>query len=170
MHEKWPVAMERNDVLVQASAYIQDSTHEFRLRKTRLTQAKGKKGAEPAKPPTHGMIWVAKTYPPWQSTILNTLKSYFTKDGALPDNKILSIDFHNCADLKKYMKKVMPFVQMVRSSMAKKGVKALDVTMEFDEKNILEECMEYLKSTLNVGSTFTRYGIPSYNSMHNSLH
>ena len=27
--------------------------------------------------PTHGTIWVAKTYPAWQSTVLNTLKSLY---------------------------------------------------------------------------------------------
>ncbi|XP_064636547.1 leucine--tRNA ligase, cytoplasmic-like isoform X2 [Lineus longissimus] len=157
MHAKWPIAGEPSEILLQSSAYIQDSSHEFRLRKARLTQAKGKKGAEQTKPPTHATIWVAKTYPPWQSTILTTMKSYFTKDGALPDNKVLSSDFRNCADLKKYMKKVMPFVQMVRANLEKKGVKALDTTMEYDEKMILEECMEYLRSTLNLEGLDVKY-------------
>jgi len=27
--------------------------------------------------PSHAVIWVAKTYPPWQSLVLTTLKSLY---------------------------------------------------------------------------------------------
>ena len=46
---------------------------------------------EPEKP-THATVFVAKTYPPWQCTVLSTLKDMYAKekDGAAPDNKAIS--------------------------------------------------------------------------------
>jgi len=35
-----------------------------------------KKGVLPEKP-SHAVIWVAKTYPPWQSLVLTTLKKLY---------------------------------------------------------------------------------------------
>ena len=34
------------------------------------------KAVKPEKP-SHGIIWVAKTYPPWQNTVLTILKSLY---------------------------------------------------------------------------------------------
>jgi hypothetical protein len=46
--------------------------------KNYLTPAKAKKGAAaPAaevEPPTHATVYVAKSYPPWQCVILDTLR------------------------------------------------------------------------------------------------
>jgi leucyl-tRNA synthetase len=45
--------------------------------KNYLTPAKAKKGAAPAaevEPPTHATVYVAKSYPPWQCIILDTLR------------------------------------------------------------------------------------------------
>jgi leucyl-tRNA synthetase len=45
--------------------------------KNYLTPAKAKKGAATAaevEPPTHATVYVAKSYPPWQCIILDTLR------------------------------------------------------------------------------------------------
>ncbi len=47
--------------------------------KNYLTPAKAKKGAAAAaaaevEPPTHATVYVAKSYPPWQCVILDTLR------------------------------------------------------------------------------------------------
>lgn len=76
MHEKWPVAGPVDEKLLQISQYVTDAAHDFRIRlKQLLTPAKGKKMK--LDKATHGTIWIAKTYPPWQNTVLSTLKSQY---------------------------------------------------------------------------------------------
>lgn len=74
MHEKWPMAGPVDEKLIQISQYVTDAAHDFRIRlKQLLTPAKGKKVK--LDNATHGTIWIAKTYPPWQNTVLSTLKT-----------------------------------------------------------------------------------------------
>lgn len=40
-------------------------------------KSKGKTESPLIEKPTQGTIWVAKTYPPWQNTILTTLKKLY---------------------------------------------------------------------------------------------
>jgi len=68
----------------------------------------------------------------------------------LPDNKVLSTTFAGKAELKKYMKRVMPFVQLVKEKMETVGLSALNLTLDFDEFHVLETNKEYLKNTLGV--------------------
>jgi len=79
---RWPVVPEVDLVLIQAGAYLNETVHEFRIRmRAYLTSmaAKGsKKGVTvPVEKPTHAVVWIAKTYPTWQSIILTILKEKF---------------------------------------------------------------------------------------------
>ena len=79
---RWPSVSEYDSVLISAGAYLDQAAHEFRLRmKTYLSliSSKGsKKGVNiPTEKPTHGTIWIAKSYPTWQSIILTLLQERF---------------------------------------------------------------------------------------------
>lgn len=63
---------------------------------------------------------------------------------------MLSVELSSKAELKKYLKRVMPFVQMVREKMDVHGLQALSLTLEFDEAQVLEQNKEYLENTLDV--------------------
>lgn len=52
--------------------------------------------------------------------------------------------------LKKHMKRVMPFVQAIREKVDQLGVKALALTLEFDEAEVLRNNSHYLANTLDV--------------------
>lgn len=73
----------------------------------------------------------------------------------LPDNKVLVTELGNREELKKYMKKVMPFAQFIKEKMEAIGISALDLTLEFNEFEILEKNKKYLKKTLEVRFFFS---------------
>lgn len=82
---KWPAGGPVNEILVKSSAYLIEAAHSFRiLLKNHIAnqtkKGKGKQGAQTTPPsapqkPTVGVIFVAKTFPPWQSAVLTTLKN-----------------------------------------------------------------------------------------------
>ena len=166
----WPAASaeEPDMALIKASAYLGDATHRFRLRLKAHTATpsggKGKKGPDAAKgdalKPSHGVIWVAKSFPAWQSSILETmLELYKAHGGQLPDNKVISKALGAKQGLKKYMKKAMPFAQAVRERMEASGLgeAALSATVDFDERGVLEENLELVRSSLELEGVEVRW-------------
>ncbi|XP_042206622.1 leucine--tRNA ligase, cytoplasmic-like [Homarus americanus] len=154
LHASWPTTEEPDLALVKASEYLADASHRFRLRlKAHMSPAKSKKGETAATPqaPSHGTVWIAKTFPKWQSIILTTMHDLYKANGnCLPDNKELSKALGSNPSLKKYMKKVMPFAQAVRERLNTVGETALKDTVDFNERSILEENIDYLRGTLDL--------------------
>ena len=74
----------------------------------------------------------------------------------MPENKALSVEFAAKPELKKYMKKVMPFVQMAKDKVEKHGIHAIDLTTEFDEADVINKNVDYITYTLDV-SLIIRY-------------
>lgn len=57
-------------------------------------------------------------------------------------------------ELKKHMKRVMPFVQIMKEKMQLLGLSALNLTLEFDEFKVLQDNKKYLENTLDVSIIF----------------
>ncbi|GFS89453.1 leucine--tRNA ligase, cytoplasmic [Nephila pilipes] len=153
MKAKWPKVASVDKVLLKASAYFMDVAHTFRLRQKNL---KGKKGVSVAKP-THAVIWVARTFPPWQSLVLQTLQKLYKEPEGLPENKAIASELGKLSDLKKYMKRVMPFAQVMKEKTKNLGISALNLFLDFDEMAILKENKEYLTSTLDLEELSFKY-------------
>lgn len=68
----------------------------------------------------------------------------------MPENKVISTALNSEVELKKYMKKVMPFVQATREKIESIGVKAFQLTLDFDEVDVLEKNKKYIADTLDV--------------------
>uniref|UniRef100_A0A9J8C4Y2 Leucine--tRNA ligase, cytoplasmic n=1 Tax=Cyprinus carpio carpio TaxID=630221 RepID=A0A9J8C4Y2_CYPCA len=153
MKARWPTAGPVDEILIRSSQYLMDTAHDLRLRLKAYTQpAKGKKGDnKPPAKPTHCTIFVAKTYPPWQHSALSLLgKHYKSNNGALPDNKVIAMELGAMPELKKYMKRAMPFVAMIKDSLEKNGPRVLDLELEFDERAVLLENIVYLTNSLEL--------------------
>ncbi|CAB3368878.1 Hypothetical predicted protein [Cloeon dipterum] len=158
----WPEAGEVNLTKVKASIYLMDTAHAFRLHlKSYMHQLqKPRKGADPvekAEKPTKGVVWVAKTFPPWQSAVLTTMKKLHNEHKGLPDNKVVSSTLGALPELKKYMKRVMPFAQAAREKMEKIGVEAFDLTLDFSEQEVITTHQVYLASTLELENLEVQY-------------
>ncbi|CAK6446187.1 unnamed protein product [Pipistrellus nathusii] len=153
MRASWPVVGPVDDVLIRSSQYLMEVAHDLRLRlKNYMMPAKGKKtDKQPPQKPSHCTIYVAKNYPSWQHTTLSVLRQHFqNNNGKLPDNKILATELGNLPELKKYMKKVMPFVAMIKENLEKVGPRVLDLQLEFDEQSVLMENIVYLTNSLEL--------------------
>ncbi|XP_045480159.1 leucine--tRNA ligase, cytoplasmic isoform X1 [Harmonia axyridis] len=156
----WPEAGPINEIQIKSSQYLMDTAHSLRLHlKTYLqgTKTKGKQNPEPVPKPDVAELWVAKVYPQWQSIILDTMKKMFEEKKELPDNKSLSVEFAKKEELKKYMKRVMPFVQTTREKLQKLGPIALAKTLEFDEAEVLRNNSSYLANTLDVDEIIVKF-------------
>lgn len=152
LNEKWPVVGEIDQIVIKSSDYLMEAARDFRLKlKNYTVPIKNKKGGPPLikEKPTHATIYVAKTYPAWQCTVLTKLKEMYSKNpNEVPDNKSISQELGKIADLKKWMKKVMPFVQFTKERISSVGMSALDLTLEFDEKQVLMDNLSYITNDL----------------------
>ncbi|XP_017485590.1 PREDICTED: leucine--tRNA ligase, cytoplasmic-like [Rhagoletis zephyria] len=163
VHARWPSVGEINEVDIKRSEYLMEAAHSFRLNLKNLLHVKGKGGKEKAVDPAsvkpdRALVWVAKTYPPWQCCVLDTLRELYSKDGKFPDNKIIAATLQQKEQLKKFMKRVMPFAQMIREKVESgKGVDALAINLEFDERQVLLNNLDYLKNTLDVDDLEVKY-------------
>ncbi|XP_011609365.2 leucine--tRNA ligase, cytoplasmic [Takifugu rubripes] len=153
MNASWPVVGPIDEILIRSSQYLMETAHDLRLRlKAYMQPPKNKKGDSkaPAKP-SHCTIYVARNYPPWQHSALSLLrKHYKSNNAALPDNKVIASELGALPELKKYMKRVMPFVAMIKENLEKNGPRVLDLQLEFDEQVVLMENLVYLANSLEL--------------------
>ncbi|XP_029030590.1 leucine--tRNA ligase, cytoplasmic-like [Betta splendens] len=153
MKASWPVAGPVDEILIRSSQYLMETAHDLRLRlKAYMVPPKNKKGdSKPPAKPSHCTIYVAKSYPPWQHSALSLLgKHYKSNNGVLPDNKVIASELGALPELKKYMKRVMPFVAMIKENLEKNGPRVLNLELEFDERAVLIENLVYLTNSLEL--------------------
>lgn len=161
LDSSWPQVVSSDEVLLRSYYYLLDSIHSFRVRLAAFitSQSKGKGkgkggdqnvGAKNIDKPTHATIYVASKFPQWQQLILQELRSSYEKNGKLPENKELAATLGKMSDLKKYMKRVMPFVELRKQMFLKSGASVFDETCSFDEAQVLKDNITYIKSTLDL--------------------
>lgn len=76
----WPKAGLIDEILIKSSEYLMEVAHSLRVHlKTHLQGVKTKTNPNPAPVPKPNVatIWVAKSFPLWQSIILTSLKKHY---------------------------------------------------------------------------------------------
>ncbi|XP_065207931.1 leucine--tRNA ligase, cytoplasmic isoform X2 [Planococcus citri] len=162
LKSSWPIAGPIDDKLIQASEYLMEAAHSFRLQKKNYFQVVSRKNknaaSTPPEKPNKAVIWIAKTFPPWQSTVLSVILELYQKNAStMPDNKTISAALNPKAELKRHMKKVMPFVQAVKQKAEQMGIAALQQNLSFDEHEVLRINLNYLKNTLELDDITLKY-------------
>ncbi|XP_065186777.1 leucine--tRNA ligase, cytoplasmic-like [Sycon ciliatum] len=158
MHARWPEAGTVDSLKLAESQYLGDARHDFHTRIEGVISAKNKGKGKAATPTIAGMkycvnasIYVSKEYLPWQQGVLTSMKqAYEEGNGVFPDNKAMLGKLSHIPNIKKYMKKVMPFVQYMKEQTSKHGVSALNLSTSFDEVPLLQQNIAYLKKTLEL--------------------
>eukprot|EP00088_Acartia_fossae_P002624 TRINITY_DN1108_c1_g1_i3.p1 TRINITY_DN1108_c1_g1~~TRINITY_DN1108_c1_g1_i3.p1 ORF type:complete len:1178 (+),score=353.43 TRINITY_DN1108_c1_g1_i3:49-3582(+) len=152
LNTAWPQPGPVNTTVIQQSEYLMDAVRDFRLRlKNHMMPGKAKKGGAPppsVEAPTHCTVYVAKSYPAWQCTVLDTMRDMHNK--GVTDKKALSVEMGKKAELKKYMKRVMPFVAFMQDKVESAGVSALDTSLPWDEMEVLQKNKDYILSSLQL--------------------
>ncbi|VDO28771.1 unnamed protein product [Brugia timori] len=149
---KWPIIPPADDLITKKAEFMDDTIRDFRLRLKNHMNLKQKKGKD-TNPPSEAIIYFAEEYPSWQKEVLGLLNQcYLEGNGELPDNKEISRRLGAIESLKKFMKKTMPFVQLIRENLAIHGESALDIACRFDQKEVLEQNLDYILSALDLES------------------
>jgi len=151
MRAGWPSVTDVDRISVMSGDYLVEAAHSFRVRHAAHGKGRKKDGKPlPVCKPTDGIIYVAKQYPYWQRVIMDKLAAEFAEHKAI-DNKRMAAELGKIPDLKKYQKRVMPFVQKIKERIVGVGAEqGLKTCVDFDEYDVLIQNLEYLKSTLDL--------------------
>ncbi|KAK6051628.1 Anticodon-binding domain protein [Cooperia oncophora] len=153
---KWPETAEVDETLCKAAEFMRDVMADFRARIKNSMSSKKKNAF--TSPPLEAVIYVAKEFPTWQKTVLQFLeKQAEENNGVLPDNKTISQILGQEQSLKKFAKKMMPFVQMVKEQYGQKGKAALASACPFDQAAVLLENREYIENSLELDRFFIKF-------------
>mmetsp|Transcript_3351 Transcript_3351/g.15833 ORF Transcript_3351/g.15833 Transcript_3351/m.15833 type:complete len:1059 (-) Transcript_3351:3429-6605(-) len=146
LNAKWPVSEPVDDGLLEGAKYLDDVMH--RLRVSKQNQKGAKKETEK---PNAARMYICEDPPEWQKISMSVLRENFDAESrTFPNDLAKRVTAAMPAELKKKMKKIMPFVGMVRDAAKEQGEPALDRTLRYDEKEVLTENMELIREQLGL--------------------
>jgi len=163
VQERWPTPeVEYSPVLARQYESLQASLRTFRLTLDKWGAGGGKKKKKNAAPktsakPTGAVIFVASSYMPWQQEVLRLLQDVPLDE----DNSPLQKDFMRSvkdaeaiqALPKPEQKKALPFASFVMNKEVKsRGKEALELQLPFDERQMLADVAEAIKSQLGLNT------------------
>ena len=133
----WPVAGQEDKLLSRQAKFLRDNLKNFRQH-----AGKAKKGW------TKSTILVTDSYPEWKVNVLLMMQEKY--DNGFPADFMKQLKVW-CKDLpdKKLIKNTMQFASFTKREVEDVGPVAMETSLPFDQKAILEQSTAYLKSQLN---------------------
>lgn len=137
----WPDVGEEDKLLTRQALFLRKALPHFRS-----LVGKAKKGCN------KGRVLVKDTYPQWKIDTLAWMKSqYDLSTSGFPasfmgDLKKWAMSLPD----KKMMKNIMQFASFMRNEAKDVGLQALELSLPFDQKRILVDSEQYLKSQLEL--------------------
>jgi len=142
VHAPWPTAGEEDKLLSRQAKFLRDS-----LKKFRATVGKAKKAS------TSASILVTNAYPEFKLNALKWLQEQYSESEAGGFSKTIMKDLKTWASQnvdKKLLKDTMQFVSFIKGEVGDVGPVAMDLELPFDQCEILQGSMTYLKAQLNI--------------------
>ena len=130
----WPVAGKEDKLLSRQAKFLRDNLKNFRQH-----AGKAKKGW------TKSTILVTDSYPEWKVNVLLMMQEKY--DNGFPADFMKQLKVW-CKDLpdKKLIKNTMQFASFTKREVEDVGPVAMETSLPFDQKAILEQSTAYLKS------------------------
>ncbi|KAH9442430.1 hypothetical protein Pst134EB_028682 [Puccinia striiformis f. sp. tritici] len=145
--------------MIDAAEYVKETVRNVRTTEINLSKRKAKadnkKGSaangpqlafDPVKP-KRVRIFVADRFPAWQSSCIDALAQNLNKETSAIDEKSLRADLEKLGLFKD--KRTMPFIMMMKGKIKLNGPSALERSLTFNERDILEKAAGYLRRTLS---------------------
>jgi len=149
MSARWPEQQSVDESLLLSSDYLDSMLHRMRLN-VQTKSKKGKKGQETPKPDT-ARIYVCEELPQWQKISLEVLRENFDRQSkSFPKDLDKRVAAAMPPELKKMMKKIMPYVGMIRDMAKEKGESALEGELRYNEMDVLNENAGFIKEQLEL--------------------
>ncbi|KAH7731926.1 leucine--tRNA ligase [Aphelenchoides avenae] len=146
---QWPVTEPVDELVIKQGRFLSDAIREFRLRKEAQMNPKKKTPGKTILEPTQGTVYIASRYPSWQAEVLDILEQLYRENGNdFPENKLIAQRLSASESLKKLAKKTMPFVQLIKDNVKQHGIDAISQTCPFDQREVLENALDYIQYTL----------------------
>uniref|UniRef100_A0A6U2REQ0 leucine--tRNA ligase n=1 Tax=Leptocylindrus danicus TaxID=163516 RepID=A0A6U2REQ0_9STRA len=137
----WPVVGEEDKLLTRQALFLRKALPHFRS-----LQGKAKKGCN------KGSVLVKDSYPQWKVDTLTWMRSQYDSSKSefpasfMGDLKKWAMSLPD----KKMMKNIMQFASFMRNEANDVGLQALELSLPFDQKSILVDSEQYLKSQLEL--------------------
>ncbi|GAM23585.1 hypothetical protein SAMD00019534_067600, partial [Acytostelium subglobosum LB1] len=150
---RWPTVSNIDHLALRTNDYLKNTVYEARNKIGMFLKGKNKGGKTDAKA-EKATIYITKTFPKWKQTVLIYLQSIyndatrtFTKD----INAILE-DLKKDQELKPQLSNMMAYVRMLQDDIKIEGKQALDTSMPFDEKDVIQQNLEYVTRSLELAT------------------
>jgi len=140
---KWPVAGEVDVLLSAKNQYIFTNLHEWHVARNRL-ESKNK-----GKSPTTCNLYISNAWPDWQINGIKALKdAYDPSTGTFASDYKAKIGRSGVPKRKKG--KLFALAETIKSRVEVEGPQAMELTIPFDEQELMTSIQDFLKSTLKV--------------------
>lgn len=168
----WPILPPADHQLLEVDRYLQAKLHAFRLAIIKASGVKASKlakGAVAPPKPTEVNIFVAAGWPDWQRKPLELLASLWdpavngSVNNGFPEDALKRVQdmAGKEADLKPFLKKIMPLASVTIQSMKGRDTPTptLSRQLPFDEYNVWTQNAEYVRKALEVPGVVSVYRV-----------